>query len=298
VTRPRGRPQSNTTGLMVGIALAICVVGGLLIHALTDRHEVRQKRVKAEQMKKPDAVLDDGPTGPSGAGRNIFDDVNGQGKRSPKERSAGATTKPLPQTQVAIVAGPERPVRDVPVDEDGNDKPIPPPEDVKRQTEEWKNVEAARRSANGGRNRAFAIWVFEDYMKRFPGQFDDELKQEVEFHLDRLWWERIKALVEDRNEARMVIEKKRADIAEEKPESDFIAKFEKEIEQQQNRIDKINDELKGQMGYAGEEIPNLLDRNQLARLRGARSKDLYDGWVKRVHGHIVRNNGKAPWERG
>ncbi len=271
--RPRRRVnnQSNA-GLVAGLVVAVLVVGVLVIYMVTkqDSKDERQPTiVKPAPVVMP--TIDLGPTKKPRA--NIFD--------APKTRPAA---NPDGQASQAMAATSN-------ADGDAVAKPVQT--DPLKQTDEWQNIEQMRSSLD----TAGAIWVFDEYIRRHPGQFEEELKKDIEASLDRLWWERVKKLMDDKKECQAETEKKKSDLLDEKPDSEFIKTLEKDIENLKFRVQSIDEMLRADMAFASDQTPNLFDEAQLAVLRGQRDKATFEKWSKRVMDHIRTHNGKPPWQR-
>ncbi|MFI5380192.1 MAG: FHA domain-containing protein [Tepidisphaerales bacterium] len=272
--RPRRRPnkQSNI-GLAVGLIVVVLVGGILVIYMLA-----KPDNPDSQTVVKPAPGLTGGGTVPD----------FGPGGRKPR---SNIFTNPKTAPAPVVNRDPDTPPVVTTTQNPDDDPPAKAAQtDPRKQTEEWQNVETMRSSLDTAR----AIWVFDDYMHRHAGQFDEELKKDIESSLDRLWWERVKGLMDERKEAQADVEKKKADLLDEKPDSEFARTIEKDIERVKFRIDSINEMLKGDMAYTSEQTPNLFDDAQLALLRGERNKGVFEKWSKGKLEYI-RRNGKAPW---
>ncbi len=270
--RRRARQQSDV-GLAVGLVVGLVVCGIVVIMMI-----VRSREQTPAPVVKPappaETVVDLGP------GRrnrtNIFD--------NPKPN-------PVPVRSVVPPVEPSEPVKPANPDEEVAAKPAQA--DPRRQTDEWQNVEQMRSSLD----TAAAIWVFDEYLRRHPGEFEEELKKDIEASLDRLWWERIKKLMDNKKECQAEIEKKKSDLLEEKPDSEFAVNLTKEIDNLKFRVQSIDEMLRADMAYSSDLTPNLSDDAQLAVLRGQRDKGVFEKWSRKVLEHIRTHNGKPPWTR-
>jgi hypothetical protein len=267
--RPR-RPQSYT-GVTIFVALVIIVLGWIIISQVT-----KDDPPPVNAQPGPQDVRGGG----RGGGKNIFDFPEDQ-----KPRSDGGGAAPMPAGQVPVAAAKE----DDPVRARLN---AAAPEDPRKQTDEWKAVVEAN---SGSERPGKALWTIVDYRRLHPGQFEEELKQYEEAAFDRLWWERIKELMELRESLAMEIDKKNIEIAQE-TEVGFKERLVKERERLEERRKGVGEVLVAEMGYQGREVPNLFDSGQIAKLRAQRIAETYEGWKRRVTSSLQRTRN-LPWER-
>ncbi|MGA2498499.1 MAG: hypothetical protein ABSH20_12195 [Tepidisphaeraceae bacterium] len=276
--RPRRRVNNQSNpGLVAGVIVAVLVVGVLVIYMVAKRNDNESSQPVVKPAPVAGSTIDLGPAGKKPKA-NIFDAPKTKPKPAPVIVNRDLET---PQA-VATTRNP---------DEDATTRPAQT--DPLKQTDEWQNVEQMRSSLD----TAAAIWVFDEYIRRHPGQFEEELKKDIEVSLDRLWWERIKKLMDNKKEVQAETEKKKADLLDEKPDSEFVKTIEKDIENLKYRAQTIDEMLKADMAYASDQTPNLFDDAQLALLRGERDKGVYEKWCRRILDHIRSHNGKPPWER-
>jgi hypothetical protein len=101
--------------------------------------------------------------------------------------------------------------------------------------------------------------------------------------------------MELRDSLEMDIEKKNLEIAQE-TEAGFKEKLVKERERLELRRKGVGEMLVQEMGYQSREVPNLFDSVQIAKLKGQRIPETYEGWKKRVMSSVQRTRN-LPWER-
>jgi hypothetical protein len=258
------RKQGSHVGITIAAAVAVILLGWFIVAQLMKEDEPKQAAQPAPQDVR----------GADKGGKNIFDFPEGD-KAKAKTQGEGAV---LPPVAVA-------PVEETP-------RPTATDNDPERQTDEWKAVvDANYRSEKPGK----ALWTIVDYRRLHPGKFETELKQYEEAAFDRLWWERIKELCEQRDSLATEIEKKNTEIAQE-TEAAYRQKLEKEKQFLQLRRQTAMETLTQEMGYAGKEAPNLFDAVQLANLRQKRIPETFEGWKRRVINSLMRTRA-LPWER-
>lgn len=167
------------------------------------------------------------------------------------------------------------------------------PETVAGVTDDaaWRQVQAARHLKDEGK----AILLFDDYARTHPDVATNDLQAYTDAMLDRIWFERIEGLCEQREELVGKIAEVDKEIAEDKDEA-----YKKRVsiplrEQYVAQLRRMEGELKDTMKYTGKSAPNLLDDAELEKLRRARDPQHYAAWKARVLTHIRRTNGQLPW---
>jgi hypothetical protein len=155
----------------------------------------------------------------------------------------------------------------------------------------WKQIEAATFS----KDEARAILLFDDYARTNPHTATDKLQAYTEKALDRIWFERLEQLAEQREDLTKKIEQADRDMAQESDEA-----YKKRVlvplkQQYASRLANIEEELTKNMKYEGKTVPNLLDEAEMDKLRKGRDAQYYAEWKGRVLGHIRRTHGGLPW---
>ena len=155
----------------------------------------------------------------------------------------------------------------------------------------WKQVEAARHL----KDEAKAILQFDDYARTHPGAAADQIQQYTDAMLDRIWFERIENLCEQREELNRKIAEVDKDLAEETDANHKTRVLNPLRQQYVSRVQNIEEELATNMKYTEKSTPNLLDDAEIERLRQARDPQYFASWKNRVLAHVRRTHGELPW---
>lgn len=158
------------------------------------------------------------------------------------------------------------------------------------QSDAWKSVQDAQ---DGRTHPAQAIWTYLDFMRLHPGKFETELKLDLDYALDRLWWVRLDEIVRRRDRLAREIQEKNNLIARENPgtdEQEAMINQRTSLEEQQKAL---AEELEG-MNFTRREAPNPSDADEVARHRAERDKIKYMAWRKRVLESIAQMR-RLPW---
>lgn len=297
--RPRRRKTSDgSTGVIVGMMLT------LLIAAATGYWLYRQ-REKPTVVQAP--LVPSTQPGPFAPSTRIKEDTKAPpsifGNGAP---GATATTTRPATTTVAGGGKPAPPVTPDPQSMSSSDETagqVPVPDAVPTEvtsTEDpagagddpaWKQVEAARFL----KDEAKAILQFDDYARSYPNTASDKIAAYTETTLDRIWFERIENLCEQRDD----VNKKIAEVDQEMSvETD--ATYKKRVlvplrQQYVSRLQNVEEELTNNMKYDRKGTLNLLDDIEIAKLRQTRDPQYYGSWKARVLAHIRRTHGELPW---
>jgi hypothetical protein len=247
--------------------------------------------------------------------QSIFDQA--EARRRAATRPGVSSTRPgVSATRPGVNAAPPR-VAAVPpappppaTDPDGSpmeeeDDPTNPPEstdDVATQDPAdgappaeddpaWKQVETARFS----KDEARAILLFDDYARTNPGTAADKIQAYTEKAIDRIWFERLEQLAEQRDDLAKKIQETDRDLVQESDEA-----YKKRVlvplrQQYVSRLANIEEELTKNMKYEAKTVPNLLDEAEVDALRKTRDPQYYADWKARVLTHIRRTHGELPW---
>jgi hypothetical protein len=169
--------------------------------------------------------------------------------------------------------------------------PAEPPPDPRKSEPDWQAVEAARFE-----EPVIAIVKFNDYLERFPGSpFKADVNKYIEEALDRIWWQRIGELFEERDTALKQIDDRKGQLALSQ-DGEFKKTLEKEIADWTERRKLADEEIRKNMGYQEIGPPNPYDSAALAGLRAKRNADDYLKWKNEVLRTIKRSRGqKLPW---
>lgn len=298
---PRRRKTSDgSTGVIVGMMLTLLIAGA------TGYWLYRQSAKPTIVQAPTNPATQPGPTAPSprikedtNAPRSIF------GNSVPGTRSASQpATRPDAVGEMAARATAPEPQpmdsSDVSPREDSAPEAVPTGgtsgEDPAVATAgvddlDWKQVEMARYL----KDEAKAILQFDDYARMRPGTASDKIAAYTETMIDRIWFERIENLCEQRED----LNKKIAEVDKEMAEETDAA-YKKRVlvplrQQYHSRLQSVGEELKNNMKYDRKDPPNLLDDTDIDKLRKARDPQYYGSWKSRVLAHIRRTHGELPW---
>lgn len=281
-SRPRRVVRKQDSSMMIPWMLggaAVIMLGGVLLYMA-----IRQDPIPTTPPKPKPAPVVEEDTGPRRKSNNIFDDTANQGKKTSDARTTNKAPAPIPQIIPAPQPEPQ------PKAETDPDTPKPANTDPGKQTDEWRAVESA---LSVGVHPGQAIWIFTEYLKNNPGKYEAEVKGYIGESLDRLWWQRIGDLQKKRDAVIDEIARIDADIAA-ATDPDFKKDRELEKKPLVNQRDSIIQGLTEDMGYDSKEVPNIADDVQVSKLRGARDKDKYEAWCKRVMDYVTTRR-KLPW---
>jgi len=165
------------------------------------------------------------------------------------------------------------------------------PVDPRETDEAWQRVEQARVDPNPAK----ALVIYDDYKKDVPNSpYAEDLQRYVDDALDMVWWEHISVLCKRRDDAGPAIRAKEKEIREE-----TSAKYKKnligELEKIRQSVLDAEEGLKN-MGYADKDAPSLDDPVNMAKLRGARDKSIYEKWKIKAYHTITMSHGmKSPF---
>jgi hypothetical protein len=172
--------------------------------------------------------------------------------------------------------------------------PAEPPPDPRKSEPEWQAVESARYE-----DPPIAIIKMYDYLERYPeSPFKADVERYVEEALDRIWWQRLIELFEERDLASKQVDERKGQLAV-TGEGDFKKILETEIEEWQQRRTGADATIAKVMKYQGLGPPNLYDSSALAGLRQQRDATYYAAWKDDVLKTIRRSRGqRLPWRGG
>jgi hypothetical protein len=301
---PRRRPASGGSGgVVVGMLLAVLITAG----AGYWLYRSREKAAPAVTVAPPSP-----PQGASPAQSRVRDDTAAPPSIfDPSQRSAPPRTTTRPTTRVAAAPAPQAPPQ--PTTEQGNTMKAQPGADpdmsaagpsdaapaqdsaatapVPTDDADWKQVEAATHF----KDEAKAILQFDDYARTHPGAPADKLAAFTDQMMDRIWFERIENLCEQREDLNKKIQETDKDLSEETDEA-----YKKRVlvplrQQYVTRLQNVEEELTQNMKYQENGAPNLLDDAELDKLRQTRDPQYFVSWKDRILAHIRRTHGELPW---
>lgn len=292
--RRRTKPGSNgpVIAVMVVLAVVFAIVATIVIA------EKRKQALVPPKSPEQVAVADTGPAG-GGRGSILFSDTPTPGpaptpRPDPRPRQPPA---PEPSPQPVPTTPPAQPAPSP-----GHD-PAPRPaatdptvdDDPRRKDPDWIRVDEAHRMSTPGE----ALAIFIDYQQRFPDSpYRAEVQGFIDESLDRLWFTRMKQLVDQRGE----LEKRKASVERHLREvqrsgsadRQRVAEMTEQIKDYEARLAEVNKELVGEMGYDGAPIDPYNDA-QVSALRAKRDREKYERWTRWVLGSIRRTRGALPW---
>lgn len=141
---------------------------------------------------------------------------------------------------------------------------------------------------------AIAILKFEDYKRNHPGKQDPQIDEFIEKKLDQIWWDRINQLFRKRDQLTAGMSKIKREIVDETDPEEKKKQLDSYYEQEKE-LKRTTSTLREEMGYTGDQPPDLSDNARLAAARAKRDKTRFEAWKKRTHGYIKRSNGKLEW---
>jgi hypothetical protein len=171
-------------------------------------------------------------------------------------------------------------------------QPATAPEDPRKNEPEWRAVEAARFD-----EPVLAIVKFNDYLDRFPETpFKADVDRYVDEAVDRVWWQRLVELFEERDLAAKQIDERKGQIRLSQDE-EFKKGLENEVEDWTDRQKLADETIHKTMNYPGIGPPNPYDSAALTALRAQRDAAYYEKWKTEVLRVIKRSRGqRLPWK--
>lgn len=306
-SRPRRKHSSGGGGaVIIGMFLTLLITAG------TGYWLYRQRQAKSP-VTQSQPLPTQPPAGgtrprteddPGGAPPSIFNSADARPTTAPRAATRPAPVAPSPNPIVPAPTPATEMTTEPSMESDaGTGATVPTPgEDTSSQDAAetappagddpaWKQVEAARFL----KDEAKAILQFDDYARTHPGPSADKVQQYTEKMLDRIWFERIENLCEQREELNKKVQEVDKDMAEE-TDAAYKTRVLVPLRQQYvTRLRNIDEELTGNMKYTGKATPNLLDDAEIDRLRQGRDAQYYASWKSRVLAHIRRTHGELPW---
>jgi hypothetical protein len=312
-SRPRRKHSSGGSGgVIVGVFLTLLITAGTGYWLYRQRQATSPVTQSKPLPTRPPAggtrprTEDD----PAGAPPSIFTPADARptpasraSTRPAPTAAAGGSPSPNPNVSAPPTPSPESD-RGPSMESDtgtGASTPVPGEDTSSQDAAEatpsagddpaWKQVEAARFH----KDEAKAILQFDDYARTHPGASADKIQQYTETMLDRIWFERIENLCEQREDLNKKIQEVDKDMAEE-TDAAYKTRVLVPLRQQYvTRLQNIDEELTQNMKYVGKATPNLLDEAEIDRLRQGRDPQYYASWKGRVLAHVRRTHGELPW---
>jgi len=271
-TRRRKPKKSSDTGLYVGIAACVLIIGGTGWFAY-------------QRFYAP-------PPAPPAAPTTVWKKAKG-----PNDNiftgDSGDTAVPAPAATHAPPAPVSPPARNEP---EPPPPPPPPPaaavdNDPHKGDLAWEDVQGALVL----QNYAQAVIKCDDYRRNHTGASAKEISGVIDEAMDGLWWKRIKMLYDKKEAAAKKIRAIDKDIKEE-PNPKFREQLTKEKQPILEEIKQADDHLNSEMGYTATQSPDTTSKEMMSRLGSDRDASKFGAWKVRTLKYIRDNHGKTPWE--
>lgn len=280
-TRRRvSKAQSHSpTGIVIGVVATILIlIGGyaLYVHNLPKPQEVQTQIVAppmVEQHKKPGSIFEEGPS-------------------RPRPDKSGAANTQTPAVATAQNATP--PTKVVPKIKPDATTEMKPAPDKRREDPEWDAVESARTQDDP----QIAVAKYQDYLDRFPDSPNKkDIDQYTDEALDRLWWNHLSELFQDRDEAQKQIASLKSEIAISQ-DADFKKDNAAKIAKATALRDEVDSTIRETMKFTGKSAPNPFAADEKAIARKARDTKYYEEiWKPQVLRVIKQSHGqRLPWK--
>ncbi len=270
----------SQTGIVIGVVAAILIlIGGIAwINHNSQKPEEVQKQIivppPAQEHKAPGSIFEEGPPRPR-----------------PDKSGAGNTPAPA----VATAQNPTPPAKVVP-----KAKPaaataeMEPAPDKRREDPEWDAIESARTQDDP----QIAIAKYQDYLDRYP---DSPNKKDIEKYtdeaLDRLWWNHLSELFQDRDEAQKQIASLKAEIAVSQ-DADFKKENAAKIAKATALRDDVDSTIHETMKFTGQSAPNPFAADEKAIARKSRDTKYFEETWKPQVLRVIKNwhGQRLPWK--
>ena len=139
-----------------------------------------------------------------------------------------------------------------------------------------------------------AIVIIEDFRAANPDPlYAPHLDALGETALDRLYWQRVRQLIDQRQQVSRQISELRVEHSR-ATDPDRRRSVAEQIEQLRTRLNHIATGIQA-MGYSGTSTPEPGNPQQIARLREQRDRYQYETWKYRVRLTLIRTRGTPPW---
>src|SRR5690606_28627417 len=111
--------------------------------------------------------------------------------------------------------------------------------------------------------------------------------------LDRLYWQRVRQLIDQRQQVSRQISELRIEHSR-ATDADRRRRATEQMEQLRTRLNQIATDIQA-MGYSGTSTPELDNPQQIAPRREQRDRYRYETWKHRVRLTLIRTRGTPPW---
>lgn len=158
------------------------------------------------------------------------------------------------------------------------------------------NAPGFRRAAEAAEKSdpSAAIVIIEDFRAAHPDPlYTSHLDALAETALDRLYWQRVRQLIDQRQQVSRQISELRIEHSR-ATDADRRRRATEQMEQLRTRLNQIATDIQA-MGYSGTSTPELDNPQQIAPLREQRDRYRYETWKHRVRLTLIRTRGTPPW---
>jgi pSer/pThr/pTyr-binding forkhead associated (FHA) protein len=146
------------------------------------------------------------------------------------------------------------------------------------------------------KKQGVAIVKCDEYRQLHPGKYEKILDQYIEDAVDRLWWEQVAVLWDQRSALEAQIKQKELDLKAE-PAGGFHDQLAGEKVNLAAQRDSLNDKLATDFGYTADTRPDLTDPAKLKTLSKGRDPGKYAAFKRRIL-HYVRDHHGGTWWDG
>ena len=156
---------------------------------------------------------------------------------------------------------------------------------------DWEEIERAHHDV---RHMGQSINKYDDYRRNHPGKHTGALDLFTEQAANWLYWQRLHQLWVTRDETLVDIRKKDTDLKNQ-PTGDFHNQLAAERANLVTQHDQANDLIASEMGFTGEEGPDLENPDQLEKISQFHDPAKYAAFKKRVLKYVRDNHGAVWW---
>lgn len=224
---------------------------------------------------QPQAKPETGKPAPAGS---VADNSPSTPSASPTVPAVASSDHPTAHPAADASATPPPPV---------HEEAPPDPNDT-----EWNEIRSAHFNV---RHQGIAILKYDEYRRDHPGKFTALLDQYTDDAINWLYWQRVAQLWAKQDDLVAQLRQKTRDINNQ-PAGEFHDTMVKEKAALQEKANQTKDLLTGEMGFRGEEPPDLESPKQLKSLSESRDPAKYAAFRKHVLRYVRDNHGGVWWE--
>jgi hypothetical protein len=215
----------------------------------------------------------------------------GLGAPSDDASSTRNTTTP---SAIAATTGDQAPAH--PAQDNSTSAAPPPPAHEEAPPDpndtEWNDIRSAHFNV---RHQGIAILKYDEYRRDHPGKFTALLDQFTDEAINWLYWQRVAQLWARQDDLVAQLRQKTRDINNQ-PAGEFHDTMVKEKAALQEKANQTKELLTGEMGFRGDEPPDLESPKQLKTLIDSRDPAKYAAFRKHVLRYVRDNHGGVWWE--